>query len=147
MNENEKNFLSESMMKAGEEIKEQVANKFREALNSENPDPDPETVKMVEEIENEKADPNKLLLDVLENVRDAIVITIAEAKEWGVSTEQMLEVDEKINDLAETALDIYRAMEAKRGLGEARSMLDKLHFMREVEQRNDERIKEWSEKQ
>lgn len=111
------------------------------------PDPDPETVKMVEELENEKADPDKLLLDVMENVRDAIVITIAEAEEWGVSTAQMLEVDEKINDLAETALDIYRVLEAKRGLGEARSMLDKLHFMREVKQRNEERIKEWSEKQ
>lgn len=147
MNENEKNFLSEIAKKAGEEIKEQVAASFREALNSENPDPDPETVKMVEEIENEKADPDTLLLDVLENVRDAIVITIAEAEEWGVSTAQMLEVDEKVNDLAETALDIYKVLEAKRGLGEARSMLDKLHFMREVEQKNDENIRKWSEKQ
>ena len=126
---------------------EEMFCKEEQKVDSLSPDPDPETVKMVEKIENEKADPDKLLLDVMENVRDVIVLTIAETKEWGVSTAQMMEIDEKVNDLAETALDIYRALEEKRGIGEARSMLDKLHLMRVVKQRNDERIKEWSEKQ
>lgn len=110
------------------------------------PDPDPETERMIAEKEEAgKRTPEDLMLDVLENVRDAIVITIAEAEEWGVSATQMLDVDEQISKLAETALSIYKCIEAKNGLKEACGVLDKLRLMREVEQRNDESIKRWAE--
>lgn len=126
---------------------EEMFREEEQKVDSLSPDPDPETVKMLEELESEKADPDKLLLDVMENVRDAIVLTIAETEEWGASTAQMLEVDEKVNDLAHTAMMIYSCMKLETSHSEARSLLDKLRLMREVEQRNDERIKEWSEKQ
>jgi len=140
MNENEKNFLSEIAKKAGEEIKEQVADRFREALNSENPDPDPETVKMLEELEDKKADPDKLLLGAMEDVCDLINLTIAEAEEWGASTAQMIEINRSVDALAEKAIVMHERLMAGK-------TLEKLRFMHSVEEKNDENIRKWSEKQ
>lgn len=140
MNENEKNFLSEIMEKAGEEIKEQVAASFREALNSENPDPDPETVKMLEELESKKADPDTLLLGAMEDVCDLINLTIAEAEEWGASTAQMIEINRSVDALAEKAIVMHGRLMAGK-------TLEKLRFMHSVEEKNDENIRKWSEKQ
>lgn len=140
MNENEKNFLSETAKKAGEEIKEQVAAGFREALNSENPDPDPETVKMLEEMESKKADPDALLLGAMEDVCNLINLTIAEAEEWGASTAQMIEINRSVDDLADAVIVMHSRLTAGRAL-------EKLRLMRSVEQKNDENIRKWSEKQ
>lgn len=140
MNENEKNFLSEIAEKAGEEIKEKVAARFREAPNSENPDPDPETVKMLEELENKKADPDKLLLDAMEDVCDLINLTIAEAEEWGASTAQMIEINRSVDALAEKAIVMHGRLMAGK-------TIEKLRFMHSVEEKNDENIRKWSEKQ
>lgn len=140
MNENEKNFLSEIAKKAGEEIKEQVADCFREELNADNPDPDPETVKMLEELENKKADPDALLLGAMEDVCGLINLTIAEAEEWGASTAQMIKINRSVDALAEKAIVMHGRLMAGK-------TIEKLRFMHSMEQRNDERIKEWSEKQ
>lgn len=140
MNENEKNFLSEIARKAGEEIKEQVAACFREELDAANPDPDPETVKMLEELENKKSDPDEMLLGAMEDVCNLINLSIAEAEEWGASTAQMIEINRSVDALAGKAIVMHGRLTAGK-------VLDKLHFMREVEQRNDKHVKEWSEKQ
>ena len=104
------------------------------------PDPDPETVKMLEELEAEDdRTQDGLLLDVLEDVRDMIDLTVNETEEWGASTTQMVEINKSVAEMANAAIRLHdRLMMGK--------TLEKLRFMRGVEQKNDENIREWSEK-
>lgn len=103
------------------------------------PDPDPETVRKLEELEAEdKRTPDGLLLDVLEDVRDLIDLTVNETEEWGANTAQMVEINKSTAELADMALRLYdRLMMGK--------TLEKLRFMRGVEHRNDENIRKWSD--
>lgn len=102
-------------------------------------DPDPETVKKIEELEEEDdRTPDGLLLDVLEDVRDLIDLTVNETEEWGASPEQMIEINKNAAELAGVAVQMYdRLMVGK--------TLEKLCFMRSVEQKNDENIRKWSD--
>lgn len=103
-------------------------------------DPDLETVKMLEELEAKKSDPDELLLGAMEDVCDLINLTIAEAEEWGASTAQMIEINRSVDALAEKAIVMHGRLMAGK-------TTEKLRFMRGVEEKNDERVKEWSEKQ
>lgn len=104
------------------------------------PDPDPETVKMLEELEASKPDPDELLLGAMEDVCDLINLTIAEAEEWGASTAQMIEINRSVEALAIVATKMHDRLIAGK-------TLEKLRFMRGVEEKNDENIRKWSEKQ
>lgn len=103
------------------------------------PDHDPEIVKKIEELEAQDAPtPDGLLLDVLEDVRDLIDLTVNETEEWGASTAQMVEINKSTAELAVVALQMHDRLMVGR-------TLEKLHFMREVEHRNDENVQKWSE--
>lgn len=134
MNKDKKTIFQEAIEKAAEETMKKVF-----APDEQGDEPDPETVKKIEELE--KADdrtPDGLLLDVLEDVRDMIDITLNETEEWGASTAQMVEINKSVSVLAETALRMYDRLT----MGKT---LEKLHFMREVEKKNDENIRKWSD--
>lgn len=119
---------------------EEMFREEEQKVDSLSPDPDPETVKMPEELESEKADPDKLLLDAMEDVCDLINLTIAEVEEWGASTAQMIEINRSVDDLADAVIVMHSRLTAGRAL-------EKLRLMRSVEQKNDENIRKWSEKQ
>ena len=144
MNENEKNFLSEIARKAGGEVKERAAACF--GINETDPDPDPETERMIAEKEAEgEVTPDELLLDAMENVCVMIEIARAEADRVTASTLEIAELMQHADSLARTAMQMHHRLTFVKTSGG--SFAQKLRFMREVEQRNDEKIREWSEKQ
>ena len=104
------------------------------------PEPDPETVKMLEALEEEKRDPDALLLSAMEEVCDMITKTVTEVEEWGASTMQLVEINHSVTELANTAMRMHNCLTA----GKTR---EKLSLMREIEKRNDEKIRNWSERQ
>ena len=104
------------------------------------PDPDPETEKMLDELEGETSDPDELLLGAMEDICDLISFATTEVEEWGASTAQLIEINRSVADLANPAM----AMHIRLKEGET---LEKLRFMRSVEEKNDESIRKWSDQQ
>ena len=103
-------------------------------------EPDPETEKRLEALEAEKSDPDALLLGAMENVCELIRFNVSEAENWGMSTEQMIEINRSVAELANTAMAMHgRIAEGK--------TIEKLRFMRSVEEQNDENIRKWSDQQ
>ena len=104
------------------------------------PGPDPETEKMLEELEGETSDPDELMLGAMEDICDLISFATTEVEEWGASTAQLIEINRSVADLANTAMAMHiRLTEGK--------TLEKLRFMRSVEEKNDENIRKWSDQQ
>ena len=134
----EDKMINEQLGKMVKEAMDKALERVANARDAD-PDPDPETVEMIEALEEEDdRTPDGLLLDVMEGVRDMIDITLNETEEWGASTAQMVEIDKSVAVLAETALRMYDRLT----MGKT---LEKLHFMREVEKKNDENIRKWSD--
>ena len=137
-NDKRKTMFREAIEKAVEETMKDALKMMTNAPDAE-PDPDPETVEMLEALDKQgERTPDGLLLDVLEDVRDLIDLTVNETEEWGASTAQMVEIDKSVAELADTALRLYDRLTVGK-------TLEKLRFMRGVEQANDENIRKWSD--
>lgn len=105
------------------------------------PDPDPETEKMIEALEDDVAEitPDELLLGAMESVCEQLDTSVAEMREWGASTAQLVEINRSVNDLAGTAMRMYERLT----IGKT---IDKIHLMHEADRRNEESIRKWSER-
>ena len=99
-----------------------------------------ESEAMMEALEAEKSDPDALLLGAMENVCELIRFNVSEAENWGMSTEQMIEINRSVAELANTAMVMHGRIAAGK-------TIEKLRFMRSVEEQNDENIRKWSDQQ
>ena len=101
-------------------------------------EPDPETEKMLKELEGETSNPDELLLGAMEDICDLIRFNVRETENWGTTTEQMIEINRSVAELANTAMVMHGRLKTGK-------TLEKLRFMRGVEEKNDENIRKWSD--
>lgn len=131
MEKHEDAMFSEQIRKIAEEAMEGAMERMAAEAESE---------AMFEALEAEKSDPDALLLGAMEDICDLISCATTEVEEWGASTAQLIEINRSVADLANTAMRIRdRLTEGK--------TLEKLRFMRSVEEQNDESIRKWSDQQ
>ena len=123
-------------------FREQIRKMAKEAMDDamERMAAEAESEAMMEALEAEKSDPDALLLGAMENVCELIRFNVSEAENWGMSTEQMIEINRSVAELANTAMVMHGRIAAGK-------TIEKLRFMRSVEEQNDENIRKWSDQQ
>lgn len=130
----ENKMINESLRKM---VKEAMEDAVKRRMIE--PDPDPETVETIEKLEEENnRTTDDLLLGAMENVCSLIRLRVTEVEEWGSDSERIAEINHSVAELAETAVRMHSRLSM-------RSTLDRLYTMREVEQKNDENIRKWSD--
>ena len=131
MEKHEDTMFSEQIRKILEEVMEGAMERMAAEAESE---------AMIEALEAETSDPDELLLGAMKNVCELIRFNVSEAENWGMSTEQMIEINRSVAELANTAMVMHGRIAAGK-------TIEKLRFMRSVEEKNDENIRKWSDQQ
>lgn len=105
--------------------------------------PDPETVRKIEELEAEGGNtPDAVLLGAMQDVGRLIEIGAEKAANWRTDNAELVEINRSVSEMASFMLRMYDRLEARQTV----SLIDKLHMMRGVEERNEESIRKWSDK-
>lgn len=102
--------------------------------------PGPETVATIEELEASRHTPDELLRGALEDVCRLITRSANRAEEFGADTEQLVEINRSVEMLVRQAAYMHGRLDGAR-------IKERLQLMRDVERRNEDRAREWSERQ
>ena len=102
------------------------------------PAPDPETVATIEALEASRPATDELLRGAMEAVCRLISRSVSGAEECGANPEQLIEINRSVEMLARQAAYMHGRLDSAR-------LKERLQLMRDVERRNRERVKEWSE--
>lgn len=134
----EDKMINEQLRKMAKEAMDDALKRMASARDAE-PDPDPETERMIAEKEAEdKRTPDDLLSDAMKSACRLLEEAAFEAGRSLLSPGRM-------SDLLRSASELLRTISYLHDRISAQKTTEKLRFMRSVEQKNDENIRKWSD--